>query len=171
MQLSDLVRGTSVRGSPSAVTSPLALRFGRALATQLRRRGDTRPVVVARDGDGPRLALRDAVCQGLVLSGKAVVDVGVVDGDAFAFALRHPDAAFGGGVDVAPGAGVLVSFSGESVSLAVVVGGRAVVGDALVDIARLADAGTFAVGSGMLTLAGLAPLASVAPRAADGEAA
>lgn len=168
MQLSDLVRGTSVRGSPSAVTSLLALRFGRALATSLRRRGDARPVVVARDGDGPRLALRDALCQGLVLSGKAVVDVGVVDGDAFAFALRHPEQSFsaGGGVDGAPGAGVLVSFTGESVSLAVVVGGRALVGDALVDIARLADAGTFAAGAGSLSLAALPPLA---PRA-DGEA-
>jgi hypothetical protein len=139
----DYVRGVCLRVPPGALDRVTAQRFGRALATLLVRRGGPRaPVVVARGDDDDQRALRDGFVRGLVQSGVDVIDLGAVDSELFAFALRA-----GHGGD-ACAAGVLIGSTGDASSVMTFVGMTPTSGETLLELARLADAGVFAVGQG-----------------------
>jgi hypothetical protein len=147
MKIAELVRGASLRGSPSVFSTTMTLRLGRAVATLLRRRSDARgPVVVARGGDGAELIARDGLCQGLVLGGLDVVDLGRAESDLFTFALRQPFDERG-----QPLGGALVGTTGDSVGVMLFTGSRPLVGEGLVELARIADEGCFVVGAGTLS--------------------
>jgi hypothetical protein len=143
MPFVDLVRGVCLRVPPGTLDRTTAQRFGRALGTLLARRGDARaPVVVARGDDDEQRAVRDGIVRGLVLSGVDVLDLGVVDSEYFAFALR---AGHGG---AACAAGVLLGGTGDATSVMTFVGLAPLTTDALHELAALADAGAFVVGQG-----------------------
>jgi hypothetical protein len=142
-KFSDLVRGASLRGAPSSFTPAASLRLGRAVGTLLRRRSEAAgSVIVARGGDGPQLAVRDGLVQGLVLSGFDVVDLGHAESDLFTFALRTQGAL----------GGALVGVAGESLGVMLFTQARPLVGEGLVELARLAEEGAFCSGSGSLVL-------------------
>ena len=152
MKFSELVRGASLRGSPAVFTAATALRLGRAVGTLLRRRSDApgrAPVVVGRAGEGPELIVRDGLCQGLVLSGFDVVDLGVCESDLFTFALRTRGEG-GAASDGAATGGALVGTTGDSLGVMLFAGARPLVGEGLVELARIADKGAFCVGAGTL---------------------
>lgn len=158
MKFADLVRGASLRGSPSVFTTTMSLRLGRAVATMLRRRSDAKgPVIVARGGDGPELIARDGLCQGLVLGGLDVVDLGRAESDLFTFALRH-ESAIGG---------ALVGTTGDSVGVMLFSGSRPLVGEGLVDLARIADDGGFIAGAGALVARDLRAAFRTAPQTSE----
>lgn len=143
MSFVDLVRGVCLRVPPGTLDRTAAQRFGRALATLLARRGGARsPVVVARGDDDEQRALRDGIVRGLVLSGVDVVDLGVVDSELFAFALRAGD----GGAPCA--AGILLCGTGDATSVMTFVGLATTNDETLRELAAIADAGAFVVGHG-----------------------
>ena len=143
MPFADLVRGVCLRVPPGALDRTTAQRFGRALATLLARRGDARaPVVVARGDDEDQRALRDGIVRGLVLSGVDVLDLGIVDSELFAFALRA------GHRGAACAAGVLLGSTGDATSAMTFLGLAPTSSDTLHELAELADAGAFVVGQG-----------------------
>ncbi len=143
MKLSELVRDAGLQGPAGAFTSASTLRLGRAAGTLLRRRGEHRgPVLVGRGGDGAELGVRDGLCQGLVMSGFDVVDLGHVDGALFLLAL---------GEEAASG-GALIGSSGESVQAIFFGGSEALEDEPLVELTQLAEGGGFCVGCGSLTL-------------------
>jgi hypothetical protein len=143
MRFADLVRGVCLRVPPGTLDRTTAQRFGRALATLHARRGGQRsPVVIARGDDDEQRALRDGIVRGLVLSGVDVFDLGTVDSELFAFALR---VGHGG---AACAAGVLLGGTGEATSIMPFIGYAPTTGETLVELAALADAGAFVVGQG-----------------------
>lgn len=156
MKFSELVRGASLRGVPGVFTPKTSLRLGRAVGTLLRRRSEGRSVVVvARGGHGSaELSARDGLCQGLVLSGFDVVDLGCAESDLFTFALRHENAT----------GGALVGTTGESVGVMLFAGPRPLVGEHLVELARVADEGGFCAGLGSMVQRDLRGAFRQAPR-------
>lgn len=145
MPFADLIHGSALQGDAARLDLGAATRLGRAFGTALRRHtgGGSRVVVVARSDDGGELPLRDGLVRGLVLTGHDVRDLGVVDERVFVFSLGHQNAA--GGVLVQPGGDRLrtVSFT---------LGRRPLAGDALAELAGLADGDDFSAGSGTLRL-------------------
>ncbi len=158
MKFSELVRGASLRGAPSVFSTTMALRLGRAVATLLRRRGASDgPVLIARGSDGPELIARDGLCQGLVLGGLDVVDLGRAESDLFTFALRHESAC----------GGALVGTTGDSVGVMLFAASRPLVGEGLVDLARIADEGAFVTGIGTLQQRDLRAAFRTAPQRSE----
>lgn len=154
MKFAELVRGASLRGSPSTFSLTMTQRLGRAVATLLRRRSDARgPVIIARAADGHELVARDGLCQGLLMGGVDVVDLGRAESDLFTFALRH-EGALGG---------VLVGTTGESVGVMLFAGIRPLVGESLSALAKIADDGGFVGGAGALALRDLRTIFRATP--------
>jgi hypothetical protein len=143
MRFVDLARGVCLRVPPGALDRTSAQRFGRALATLLARRGAPRaPVVVARGEDDEQRALRDGIVRGLVQSGVDVIDLGDVESELFAFALRA------GHEGDACAAGVLLGSTGDATSVMTFLGLAPTSTDTLHELASIADAGHFVVGQG-----------------------
>ncbi|MDP2343262.1 MAG: hypothetical protein Q8O67_20050 [Deltaproteobacteria bacterium] len=160
MKFSELVRGASLRGAPTVFTPESSLRLGRAVGTLLRRRSDNRgPVVVARGGEGAELTARDGLVQGLVLSGFDVVDLGRAESDLFTFALRSEHAT----------GGALVGTTGESVGVMLFAGPRPLVGETLVELARVAEDGGFCAGAGTLQVRDLRGAFRLSASVTDGD--
>lgn len=156
MSFAELIDAATLQGPPARLDLGAATRLGRAFGTALRRRtgGGSQIVVVARGGDGGELSLRDGLVRGLLLAGHSVFDVGVADEDAFTAALTSLGAA--GGVRAS-------SADERRRSLAFWLGKRPLAGDALTELATLADGEDFAAGEGTLTVVAL-------PRSARGGA-
>ena len=137
----DLVRGASLRGGPTAsLDGEAAEKLGRAFGTQLRRRSLPLTVLMARSA--PASPVRDGFVRGLVLSGCHVVDFGCRSSEELTSLVRArsgSSAVFVGAVSLQP---MVLLFAG----------GRPLVGDALLEIADLAQAGAFTVGVGGLVL-------------------
>jgi hypothetical protein len=151
MRFVDVATGASLKspvpGKPGALTRTAAVRIGRALATLLARSPDgapAGPVVVTHADEPGQRAIRDGLVAGLLLAGRDVLDLGAADSELFAFALRGGD----GGRECA--AGILVGSTGDALSVMVFVGLTPLVGGALLDLARIADAGVFVVGTGVV---------------------
>lgn len=144
-RFADLVRGASLRGSPATFSSVTSIRLGRAVGTVLRRRGHSSPtVVLARGATAVDAAVRDGLVTGLILSGLRVVDLGVVESDRFTAALRVRPPSTLRGADAWPAlGGVLVGCTTDAVGVMLFSGVRPLVGEALVDIAAVAEAGVF----------------------------
>ena len=159
MSFVELIHDSALQGDASHFDVAAATRLGRACGTALRRRtgGGAQVVVLGRGGNGDELVLRDGLARGLLLSGHDVRDVGVASAELFAFAISHLGAA--GGVLVQPaGAGTrTLTFS---------LGKRPLAGDALLELASLADGEDFSAGAGSLALVDVVPAA----RAAAGSA-
>ncbi|MBI1946810.1 MAG: hypothetical protein HYS27_14030 [Deltaproteobacteria bacterium] len=145
MSFADLIHGALVQGDAAHLDVAAATRLGRAFGTALRRRtgGGARVVVVARAGNGDELPMRDGLARGLVLCGHDVRDLGVADQRQFAAALARLGADGGALVLPAEGGERAVTFS---------LGVRPLVGEALAELALLADGEDFAAGAGTLTL-------------------
>lgn len=152
MPFTDLARGASLRGTPAQLGATASLRLGRAIGTLLRRSrgiGGPATIVVGRSRGSAETTARDGVVAGLVASGFAVADLGIVESDRFMGALRQgpgprdPTAALWPVVG-----GVLVAATGESLGVMLFDGYRPVVGPRLAELARLADDGVFCVAAG-----------------------
>jgi len=152
-RFADLVRGASLRGPPAAFSSTTSLRLGRAMGTVLRRQGHASTTVLVGRGTAiVDAAVRDGLVAGLVLSGLRVVDLGVIESDRFIAALRQGPDSDVRGADAWPVlGGVLVGSTGDAVGVMSFSGARPLVGEALVGIAAVAEAGAFvaAVGGGL----------------------
>jgi len=154
-RFADLVRGASLRGAPAIFSSSTSIRLGRAVGTVLRRQGHSSPtVVLGRGSSAVDAAVRDGLVTGLILSGLRVVDLGVVESDRFTAALRKGPPSTLRGADAWPAlGGVLVGCSADAVGVMLFAGARPLVGDALVDVAAVAEAGVFvATVGGALTV-------------------
>lgn len=158
-KLSDLVRGTSLRGAaPAPLSGALCERAGRALGTLARRRGPgPRTMIVGRSHDAAQLRIRDGLVRGLVLSGHRVLDIGSCPLEVFTFMLGS----------VAADAGAYVSTSEGAVhSLTFFVGGKALAAEGLAELCALGDDGPHCAGEGSLDV--VDPWQTFAARAQTG---
>ncbi len=139
----EIFKAYDVRGIvDETLTEAAAEAIGRGLATLGRRKGVER-FVVGRDGrlSGPRLA--SALARGFAAAGVDVIDIGVVATPMVYFATHH----FG------TGSGVMVTGSHnppEYNGLKMMVAGETLAAEAIQDLRRLVDAGSFASGHGRL---------------------
>lgn len=159
MSFSDLIHGAELQGDAAQLDVAVATRLGRAFGTALRRRtgGGSKVVVIGRAANGEELPLRDGLVRGLLLSGHDVRDIGVASAELFAFAIAH--------LGAAGGALVLPASAGRR-ALTFSLGKRPLAGDALVELAALADGEDFSAGEGSLSLVDVAPAARAAAGAA-----
>lgn len=148
MSFADLIQGSTLQAEPARFDLVAATRLGRAFGTALRRRtgGGAQVVVLARGGSGAELPLRDGLARGLLLSGHDVRDIGVAGAELFAFAGAHLGAA---------GAALVMPFESGRCAVTFSLGRRPLAGDALAEIAALADGDDFSAGEGKLTLVDL----------------
>lgn len=145
MSFAELIEGSSFVGAPTRLDVAAATRLGRAFGTALRRRsgGGAQVVVVARRSHGEERALRDGLVRGLLLAGHRVCDVGVVDDGLLAFAVEHLGAA---------GSAVASAAASERGAIELTLGRRALQGEALSEVATLADGDDQAAGEGSLSV-------------------
>ena len=149
-RFAELVRGASLRGAATTFSPMTSMRLGRAIGTVLRRQGHVSSTMLVGRGptdvDG---SVRDGLVAGLVLSGLHVVDLGVVESDRFTAALRNGPAADIRGAKAWPAlGGILVGASGDAVGVMLFSGARPLVGEALVEVAGVAEAGAFVATTG-----------------------
>ncbi|HEX5513418.1 MAG TPA: phosphomannomutase/phosphoglucomutase [Gammaproteobacteria bacterium] len=136
-----ILRAYDVRGVVGqGLTAAVVHAFGRAIATEMAAAGQ-QEIVVARDGrlSGPEL--HQALIEGLVASGRTVIDIGQVPTPVMHFATFQ----------LATGAGVMVTGSHnprDYNGLKIVVGGRALSGDEIVALGRRVEQGDFVSGAG-----------------------
>ena len=134
----EIFKAYDVRGIvDKTLTEHAAESIGRALGTLGARKG-VRRFVVGRDGrlSGPRLV--KALAKGLAAAGMDVVDIGVVATPMVYFATHH----FG------TGSGVMVTGSHnppEYNGLKMMVAGETLAAEAIQDLRRLVESGSFAV--------------------------
>ena len=144
MSFAELIQDAALCGDATRLDVAAATRLGRAFGTALRRRssGGTQTVVLARVGQGNELALRDGLVRGLVLAGHHVRDLGQADDALLGFAVAELGAA----------GAVLASGQDGTLCLRFWLGQRALNGEALAELAALADGEDFAAGEGSLSI-------------------
>jgi phosphomannomutase len=135
--MSSTLSDAALRGSAQTMNAQACSRIARAFGTLLRRQtsGGGQIVFVARGGDAQLLAMRDGIVAGLILAGHHVKDVGV---------RTHL-------LDGAPAA-ALATADRDGFALTFFIAGRAIAGDALLELAALADADDFSAGEGSLEI-------------------
>ncbi|MEW6263413.1 MAG: phosphomannomutase/phosphoglucomutase [Thermodesulfobacteriota bacterium] len=114
--------------------------IGRAFGTYIRERGG-RTVLLGRDGRLSSPAVREAVIEGLVLSGTRVMDLGVCPSPVLYFGLHHLNA----------DAGLMITASHnppEYNGFKLCLGRETIHGSSLQDFRRLIEAGRFTSGAG-----------------------
>lgn len=136
-----ILRAYDVRGVVGqGLTAAVVHAFGRAIATEMAAAGQ-QEIVVARDGRLSSPELHQALIEGLVASGRTVIDIGQVPTPVMHFATFQ----------LATGAGVMVTGSHnprEHNGLKIVVGGRALSGDEIIALGRRVEQGDFVSGAG-----------------------
>lgn len=147
MSFAELIQDAAMSGDTTGLDVAAATRLGRAFGTALRRRsgGGALTVVVARTGQAEELGLRDGLVRGLVLAGHHVKDLGLADEAELSFALGQLGAA----------GAVLASAHDGARQLRFWLGQRPMAGEALAEVAALADGEDFSAGEGTLAMVDL----------------
>lgn len=136
-----ILRAYDVRGIVGdTLTAEIVHLLARAIGTEAAQAGQQQ-VVVARDGRLSSDELAQALVDGLLASGRDVINIGQVPTPVMNFAVHH----------LGTGAGVMVTGSHnprEYNGLKIVIGGRTLSGEAIQALGRRAEAGDFIEGSG-----------------------
>lgn len=147
----------------SEVTGDVFYRIGRSLGTILGRKS----VIVGGDVRVSTPVLRSALIRGLVDSGVAVLDIGIVPTPAFYFAKQHLNA----------DAGAMITASHnppEFNGLKLILGSLPITEDELREVQTVAELQSFSSGEGSLQEIGIIPayrsfIESIAPKRANAE--
>jgi len=139
-----ILRAYDVRGMVGAgLDAAVVRRLGCAIGTRMVA-ADQQQVVVARDGRLSSPELHEALIEGLLSTGRDVLDIGQVPTPVMNFATFH----------LGTGAGVMVTGSHnprDYNGLKVVIGGETLSGQAIQELGKLAAYGPFAQGRGKLS--------------------
>ena len=138
-----IFRAYDIRGVVGAGLDEATMRtIGKAIGAEAYERGQ-QTLVVARDGRTSANAMRDALVEGLISSGRDVVDIGQVPTPVLYFAAHFLDT----------GSGVMVTGSHNPPNyngLKIMLGGETLFGDAIQKLYQRAVAGEFPDGNGQL---------------------
>lgn len=140
---SSVFRSYDIRGIvDETLTEDGVYQIGRALAAEAESRGQ-KTVVVARDGRHSSEPFMQALCKGLLESGRDVLDIGLAPTPVLYFATHHLDAR----------SGVMITGSHNPASyngLKIVLDGETLSGEAIQAIRRRVEEQDFVDGTGSL---------------------
>ncbi|MCP3870181.1 MAG: phosphomannomutase/phosphoglucomutase, partial [Gammaproteobacteria bacterium] len=146
----EVFRICDIRGIAGKTLSPeLFDQLGRAIGTEAHAKGQ-QTVIVARDGRNSSQELSEALCQGLMASGRDVVDIGLVPTPILYFATHF----------LGSSSGVMVTGShnpSEYNGLKIVIAGEALHGEQIQDLRRRIEQGNLILGNGSVKQQDLVP--------------
>lgn len=138
-----IFRAYDIRGIVGAgLDADVVREIGRAIGTEAYERGQ-QTIVVARDGRTSADELRDALVEGLLATGRDVIDIGRVPTPVLYFATYFLDT----------GSGVMVTGSHNPAQyngLKIMLGGDTLFGDAIQSLRQRTQTGNFHTGQGEL---------------------
>lgn len=138
-----IFRSYDIRGIvDETLTEDGVYQIGRALGAEADARGQ-KTIVVARDGRHSSAPLREALCKGLLESGRDVLDIGVAPTPVLYFATHHLDAK----------SGVMITGSHNPAQyngLKIVLDGQTLSGEAIQAIRQRVETQDFIDGTGSL---------------------
>ena len=138
-----IFRANDIRGIVGqGLDADVVRLIGRAIGTEAYERGQ-QALVVARDGRTSSDELRDALVEGLLSTGRDVIDIGCVPTPVLYFSTYFLET----------GSGVMVTGSHNPANyngLKIMLGGETLFDDAIQSLKRRADAGDFREGHGEL---------------------